>query len=275
MERQSSVASSSEEVSGGINDASGASRLDDGSASDAHFRVFRDFDFLEYELESVDGDSSDNFNWGVRRLPFSEIGGLEGETEGEADNETLMSATPSHSQSIASHSNNSSDVTVINTSNSSQRRIPETLPVEVHELYPEIHNQEESSDDDDLGLSPLDDVVPQLQGLISDPPTPQPHSLTMLDLGSSQISSPARSRRLSDTSLDSRSDEETTTPSNLSPKPHSCGDIYNSGDCEQDELENSCSESYEKQEDNGQNSANNDQAANEKANLDFLFESST
>ena len=25
----------------------------------------RDFDFLEYELESLEGESVDNFNWGV------------------------------------------------------------------------------------------------------------------------------------------------------------------------------------------------------------------
>ena len=64
MERQSSMASSTEEVSGPNNDLSGGSRRDD-----EQFGVFKDFDFLEYESESVEGESTDNFNWGVRRRP--------------------------------------------------------------------------------------------------------------------------------------------------------------------------------------------------------------
>lgn len=51
MERQSSMASSTEEVSG-PNDLSGGSRRDDGTQD--QFGVFKDFDFLEYESESVE-----------------------------------------------------------------------------------------------------------------------------------------------------------------------------------------------------------------------------
>uniref|UniRef100_A0AAY4EI86 Furry homolog b (Drosophila) n=1 Tax=Denticeps clupeoides TaxID=299321 RepID=A0AAY4EI86_9TELE len=40
--------------------------LDD-TASEQQFRVFRDFDFLDVELEDGEGESIDNFNWGVRR----------------------------------------------------------------------------------------------------------------------------------------------------------------------------------------------------------------
>lgn len=46
MERQSSMASSTEEVSGP--DLSASSQNQD------HFGVFKDFDFLEYESESVE-----------------------------------------------------------------------------------------------------------------------------------------------------------------------------------------------------------------------------
>lgn len=49
IERQSSMASSTEEVSGANNDLSGGSRRDD-----EQFGVFKDFDFLEYESESVE-----------------------------------------------------------------------------------------------------------------------------------------------------------------------------------------------------------------------------
>ncbi|CAH2036135.1 unnamed protein product, partial [Iphiclides podalirius] len=68
LERESSMASSLEEVSGtpGNEPSAGAPPTD-------HFGVFKDFDFLEYESESIEGESSDNFNWGVRRrLPSEE-----------------------------------------------------------------------------------------------------------------------------------------------------------------------------------------------------------
>lgn len=212
LERQSSAASSTEEVSVPNNDASGASRLEDGSASDAQFRVFRDFDFLEYELESVEGESSDNFNWGVRRRPLSELG-TEPETEGETENEQ---------SGLRSNSQTSSDAnTIVNKSASMSSRRPVEISVTTKESsYSHQmgnHQLEESSDEDDLGLSPLDEHSPQHQGRHpqSDPPTPQPTSLTMIEVASSQLSSPARSRRLSDTSMDSRSEEE-TTPCNVS-----------------------------------------------------------
>ncbi|XP_064474584.1 protein furry-like [Ornithodoros turicata] len=64
---QSSMCSSTEEVSAANNDASADSKLEDGTHSDPQFGVFKDFDFLEYELESQEGESIDNFNWGVRR----------------------------------------------------------------------------------------------------------------------------------------------------------------------------------------------------------------
>lgn len=52
MERQSSMASSTEEVSGPNNDLSIGSRRDEGATD--QFKVFKDFDFLEYESESVE-----------------------------------------------------------------------------------------------------------------------------------------------------------------------------------------------------------------------------
>lgn len=51
MERQSSMASSTEEMSAGNNDLSNGSRRDDAAAD---FGVFKDFDFLEYESESIE-----------------------------------------------------------------------------------------------------------------------------------------------------------------------------------------------------------------------------
>ncbi|KAK4300624.1 hypothetical protein Pmani_027179 [Petrolisthes manimaculis] len=74
LERQSSMASSTEEVSvapGDNNDRT----ADDMTSSEKQFAVFKDFDFLEYELESQGEESVDNFNlWGVRRRSPSNLG---------------------------------------------------------------------------------------------------------------------------------------------------------------------------------------------------------
>ncbi|MEQ2157464.1 hypothetical protein GOODEAATRI_002140, partial [Goodea atripinnis] len=37
------------------------------TGSEQQFGVFKDFDFLDVELEDAEGESMDNFNWGVRR----------------------------------------------------------------------------------------------------------------------------------------------------------------------------------------------------------------
>uniref|UniRef100_W5KL66 FRY microtubule binding protein n=1 Tax=Astyanax mexicanus TaxID=7994 RepID=W5KL66_ASTMX len=58
MERQPSQVSSE--------DGTREDTLDD-TASEQQFRVFRDFDFLDVELEDGEGDIMDSFNWGVRR----------------------------------------------------------------------------------------------------------------------------------------------------------------------------------------------------------------
>uniref|UniRef100_A0AAX7W3V8 Furry homolog b (Drosophila) n=1 Tax=Astatotilapia calliptera TaxID=8154 RepID=A0AAX7W3V8_ASTCA len=55
----------------GVSSEDGGTREDtlDDTASEQQFRVFRDFDFLDVELEDgeVRGETVDNFNWGVRR----------------------------------------------------------------------------------------------------------------------------------------------------------------------------------------------------------------
>lgn len=93
MERQSSAASSTEDTSNAQQDLSGGSRRDDGQPD---FGVFKDFDFLEYESESIEGESTDNFNWGVRRRPLSDgdseaIAGSKGHSTLE---ESLSEKTP-------------------------------------------------------------------------------------------------------------------------------------------------------------------------------------
>lgn len=68
---KSSMASSTEDISATNNDVSGDSKHDDNTHGE--FAYFKEFDFLEYELESQEGESLDNFNWGVRRKSLSNL----------------------------------------------------------------------------------------------------------------------------------------------------------------------------------------------------------
>lgn len=66
IDRQSSLASSTEEISTANNEISSESKIEDSNNPD-QFGLFKEFDFLEYELGSQEEESIDNFNWGVRR----------------------------------------------------------------------------------------------------------------------------------------------------------------------------------------------------------------
>ncbi|XP_030236984.1 protein furry homolog isoform X2 [Gadus morhua] len=59
------------------------------TCSEQQFRVFRDFDFLDVELEDGEGESVDNFNWGVRRRSMDSL--EQGETP--ALEESLQAAS--------------------------------------------------------------------------------------------------------------------------------------------------------------------------------------
>ncbi|KAG7256280.1 hypothetical protein CRUP_006853, partial [Coryphaenoides rupestris] len=65
MELQPSLVSSSESTRDPDN-------MED-TCSEQQFRVFRDFDFLDVELEDGEGESVDNFNWGVRRRSMDSL----------------------------------------------------------------------------------------------------------------------------------------------------------------------------------------------------------
>ena len=71
------MASSTEEVSGTIDVSTGdRSNQHDTTDTEQKFGMYmREFDFLEYELESLEGESMDNFNWGVRRPSISRLEG--------------------------------------------------------------------------------------------------------------------------------------------------------------------------------------------------------
>ncbi|TRY82982.1 hypothetical protein DNTS_026632 [Danionella cerebrum] len=50
------------------------------TGSEQQFGVFKDFDFLDVELEDGEGESMDNFNWGVRRRSLDSIDKGDGDT---------------------------------------------------------------------------------------------------------------------------------------------------------------------------------------------------
>ncbi|XP_042872601.1 protein furry-like isoform X6 [Penaeus japonicus] len=95
LERQSSMASSTEEVSVAPGDTTNDRTADDMTSSEKQFAVFKDFDFLEYELESQGEESVDNFNlWGVRRRSPNNLG--DGEPSSHIDDMQGSEMTPSH-----------------------------------------------------------------------------------------------------------------------------------------------------------------------------------
>lgn len=74
------------------------------------FAVFKDFDFLEYESESIEGESTDNFNWGVRRRPLSE-GDSEPltKTPSNVNDDSVSEKTPVMSKKRRNNADDSSD----------------------------------------------------------------------------------------------------------------------------------------------------------------------
>ncbi|CAH2001764.1 unnamed protein product [Acanthoscelides obtectus] len=182
IERQSSMASSTEEMSGN-HDMSGGSRRDEAATE---FGVFKDFDFLEYESESIEGESTDNFNWGVRRRPLS---------QGEDEQGNVKQLEDSFSE-----------------------KTPVLTGRKVHNC-PFNHNRlltEESSDDEIGSESPLDEIAiaPEFDNsTIESSAMFPPSSLALREATSSQIHSSARS----DTSGSSAGDLGEETPCNASP----------------------------------------------------------
>ncbi|KAF3840941.1 hypothetical protein F7725_006803, partial [Dissostichus mawsoni] len=82
----------------GVSSEEGGTREDtlDDTASEQQFRVFRDFDFLDVELEDGEGETVDNFNWGVRRrsLDSTELGDMLEESQHSGSTPSLGHEDP-------------------------------------------------------------------------------------------------------------------------------------------------------------------------------------
>lgn len=178
LERQSS-ASSTEDTSGAQQDLSGGSKRDDGQPD---FGVFKDFDFLEYESESVEGESTDNFNWGVRRRPLSE-GDSEPltKTHSNINDESVSEKTPTMSKKRRNNPDESSDEEVESESplDEDNRPVftkasfiggPPTLSLSLRERRPRRDSISRSdtsgSSAGDLDITPCN-ASPHLPGMLS------------------------------------------------------------------------------------------------------------
>ncbi|KAK5904963.1 hypothetical protein CesoFtcFv8_006477 [Champsocephalus esox] len=175
MEHQSSLVSS--------DDGTREPDSMDDTTSEQQFRVFRDFDFLDVELEDGEGETVDNFNWGVRRrsmdsLDRSDLQPLEesqlsismpslskitheDSDESSEEDSLITSQILSHSQlmvnlSPTSESSNrdspsaffdttSADSTPLNTKNPSfEAQLPEDSKQRQEDEYTNVHEDDRS-----------------------------------------------------------------------------------------------------------------------------------
>uniref|UniRef100_A0A3Q1CCM8 Furry homolog a (Drosophila) n=1 Tax=Amphiprion ocellaris TaxID=80972 RepID=A0A3Q1CCM8_AMPOC len=132
-----------------------ADNMDD-TASEQQFRVFRDFDFLDVELEDGEGETMDNFNWGVRRRSMDSLDRSDLQPLEESQ---LSSSMPSLSKIAREDSDESSEEDSLTASQilshsqlvSSSFILPIAVPLDVFQ-------HEMSQEDEDINLHNRDIV---------------------------------------------------------------------------------------------------------------------
>uniref|UniRef100_A0A6Q2XNV0 Furry homolog b (Drosophila) n=1 Tax=Esox lucius TaxID=8010 RepID=A0A6Q2XNV0_ESOLU len=184
------------EVQGsGVSSEEGGTRDDtlDDTASEQQFRVFRDFDFLDVELEDGEGESGDNFNWGVRRrsLDSTELGDLLEESqhsgstpslghedpqdsdESTEEEESSTSQSLSHSQLVSADHNMTTTRYVCGDDDDTQAQVDD-LSLSVNDLPQGLGSDCGEGESFTLELAgPLRDDVDDLEDL-GFPPPPSP-----------------------------------------------------------------------------------------------------
>ncbi|KAB5550606.1 hypothetical protein PHYPO_G00055700 [Pangasianodon hypophthalmus] len=80
----------------------------DDTTSEQQFRVFRDFDFLDVELEDGEGETVDSFNWGARRRSIDSLDRVEQRIQ-EEDESQQSGSSPSLRPTICHDSDESSE----------------------------------------------------------------------------------------------------------------------------------------------------------------------
>ncbi|KAJ3589236.1 hypothetical protein NHX12_010082 [Muraenolepis orangiensis] len=155
----------------GVSSDEGGTRDDtlDDTASEQQFRVFRDFDFLDVELEDGEGENMDNFNWGVRRrsLDSTELGDLLEESQHSG-------STPSLGHEDAHDSDESSEEEESSTSQSlSHSQLTNPSPSEETIHTDSLLSTLSTSYDTSTDLHSLSATTPGQGGLRYDLGSPQ------------------------------------------------------------------------------------------------------
>uniref|UniRef100_A0A663FEW3 FRY microtubule binding protein n=1 Tax=Aquila chrysaetos chrysaetos TaxID=223781 RepID=A0A663FEW3_AQUCH len=118
----------------------------DDSNSEQQFRVFRDFDFLDVELEDGEGESMDNFNWGVRRRSLDSLDKCDMQLLEESQ---LSGSTPSLNKMNHEDSDESSEEEDLTTS-----QILENSDLVSCKLVEAVHEEQDTAvHEDDLSGS--------------------------------------------------------------------------------------------------------------------------
>uniref|UniRef100_A0A8C1ZHD8 Furry homolog a (Drosophila) n=1 Tax=Cyprinus carpio TaxID=7962 RepID=A0A8C1ZHD8_CYPCA len=79
----------------------------DDTTSEQQFRVFRDFDFLDVELEDGEGETADSFNWGARRRSIDSLD--QAEAQPVEEDIRLSGSSPSLCPVVHDYSDESSE----------------------------------------------------------------------------------------------------------------------------------------------------------------------
>uniref|UniRef100_A0A672FAD3 Furry homolog b (Drosophila) n=1 Tax=Salarias fasciatus TaxID=181472 RepID=A0A672FAD3_SALFA len=122
----------------GVSSEEGGTREDtlDDTASEQQFRVFRDFDFLDVELEDGEGETVDNFNWGVRRrsLDSTELGDLLEESQHSGSTPSLGHEDPHDSDESSEEEESSTSQSLSHSQLSFTATTPGQGPLHEHSI---------------------------------------------------------------------------------------------------------------------------------------------
>nr|XP_033801710.1 protein furry homolog-like isoform X6 [Geotrypetes seraphini] len=135
------------------------------NGSEQQFGVFKDFDFLDVELEDAEGESMDNFNWGVRRRSLDSID--KGDTP-SLQEYPYSGSTPSLNLTHPDDTDESSEEEALTASQilsqshilNSEPAIDEALPDDVNSF---LHCQDSTSSVTTEEALPTSDETPGLE----------------------------------------------------------------------------------------------------------------
>uniref|UniRef100_A0A673M1U7 Protein furry homolog-like n=1 Tax=Sinocyclocheilus rhinocerous TaxID=307959 RepID=A0A673M1U7_9TELE len=249
------------------------------AGSEQQFGVFKDFDFLDVELEDGEGESMDNFNWGVRRRSLDSIDKgdtpslqdcqysgstpslIQPEDTDESSEEEVLSASQILTRSNLLNSDSATDDAISNHMDSLQQSQESSSSVLTEEAMPTpplprpdspthetAHSDSNSSQlPEDASVTAADELsssVSEDTGFGSAPPLPSDPP-ELCDLPDSQdptddLDPPVLPPPVIDSTLDSMYEKETVLPLALDSAPDSV--------CEEDvtlalkELDDRCEE---------------------------------